>query len=146
MRRFLFVCAIALLTGCAGAPSRYGSHGVVESASSTAIANDAANQLGQLFPPALNRLDLQQPATDTFGTALIAGLRAKGYAVATYSPPRNGAAAPPAKGTPFAYTLTQQGKSNTYFLTLFVGSQMLSRIYVGENNGAYPAGAWAHKE
>ena len=146
MRRFLFVCAITLLAGCAATPSRYGTYGVVDAAASTAVANDAVMQLVALFPPALNRLDMQQSATDAFGGALTAGLRAKGYAVASYVPPRNGAAAPPAKGTPFAYTLTQQGNSNTYFLTLFVGSQTLSRIYVGENNGAYPAGAWAHKE
>ena len=146
MRRLLLVFALVVFAGCVSAPSRYGNFSTAPSVASTDMANDATKQLAVLFPPALTRLDLLGPTGDAFGTALVTGLRTKGYAVAEYAPPSDAEAAPPANGTPFAYALNQEGNTNTYFLTLFVGTQTLSRIYVTQTNGARPAGAWAHKE
>lgn len=147
MRRFLMSACLVALAGCAAAPSRYGAFSTVDAGTSTMMANDATKQLAQLFPPALNRFNLLQPTnTDAFGTALVTGLRAKGYAVAAYTPPVDGKSPPaPTSGTTLGYAITGQGV-NMFYLTLYVGPQELSRIYVVENGAAYAAGAWAHKE
>jgi hypothetical protein len=147
MRRILMTLSLMALAGCAAAPSRYGNYAAPDAATSNMMANDATVQLVSMYPPALNRFNLlQATATDAFGTDLLAGLRAKGYAVGEYVAPVDGKAAPaPSSGSSLGYTITVQG-TNMYYLTLYVGPQQLSRIYVAENGSAYPAGAWAHKE
>lgn len=101
------------------------------------LAADVVRQLVAIYPPARHRLALQQPATDPFGSALLQGLRASGYAV------QETAKAP--EGTlPLRYVADQAGP--VYRVMVAVGSQWLSRAFVQQGNTLVPAGAWARKE
>ncbi|EOM7671335.1 conjugal transfer protein TrbH [Escherichia coli] len=160
MRKILTVIALAAtLAGCA--TSKYGSfiHDAPTAYNQT-IATDAVKQLVKLYPPAQTRLELQQATPDPFGIALVADLRAQGYAVMEYKPDSNAAAAPAAAssaaakpatpqvqgGYPLRYVLDQFSDSNLYRLTVMVGSQSLTRAYLAQNNTVLPAGAWVRKE
>ncbi len=110
------------------------------------LVDAAVKQLAALYPPGRTRLDLQQATPDAFGLALVAALRAKGYALQEFKPAAPAAASGPLPGgQPLAYLLDQAGP-DLYRLTLVVGSQTLSRVYVAHQGSLQPAGAWVRKE
>lgn len=137
------ICTLAfILCGCA--TTAPGGNFVTEG-DQTPLAADAVHQLASLYPPAHTALALQQPTTDPFGTALVNGLRARGYQVAEYVPanPREDAPRPQA-GTALRYVLDAAG--DIYRLTLFVGDQAISRPYTAHAGSFTPVGAWSRKE
>lgn len=150
MRKVFIASAFLLLTACAAAPSRFGNYTLPSTPAATqgAMAADAVKQLVTMFPPAHNRFNMAQAVDeDQFGVDLVATLRSRGYAVAEYVAPVHGVpAVAPGPGASLAYTLTEQASSNMYYLTLFVGPQVVSRVYVAQNGLAVPIGAWTHKE
>ncbi len=155
MRKFVFTALVVLaLTGCAST-GQYGSF--VEqptAADQRHIADDAVQQLSELYPPAQTRFELQQPTPDPFGMALVSGLRERGYALLEFNPADHvqSSAAPSeaaSTGLPLRYvfdTLADVGSSNLYRLTLLVGNQSITRPYLEENGTFVPAGYWARKE
>jgi len=52
------------------------------------IADDVAQQLAAMYPPALTALELKQPAPDPFGQALVRLLRNKGYSLMEFVQPK----------------------------------------------------------
>ena len=154
----LLLCSAALaLAGCASVPPAptYGNFSGASAAFNQKLASDSIKQLVALYPPASTRFNITQPTADLFGSALIAGLREKGYGVMESNPA--GATLPaaakeasdPARevaGLDLRYLVDQQGAGDLYRLVLAVGSQRLSRAYMAQSEGTYAAGAWVRKE
>lgn len=155
MRKFVVLSLLLTsLTGCATtAPSSYGNFAQGVTANDKKMADDAVKQLVALYPPARTRLDLQHAAPDAFGTAMIEGLRAKGYALMEFKPESAGQGKPPADaanpqaaGLPLSYILDQAAGSGLYRISLLVGHQSLTRAYQAKDGTVYPAGYWVRKE
>jgi len=162
VRHFSFVtafCATAAFTGCATAPPAISSGNYI--AGSTAVqqklARDTITQLLALFPPASTRFDIVQPTPDSFGIALVTGLREKGYAVmelsavSTVPLPSSSEdplsqSKPASAGLALRYLIDNFGNDNLYRLSLVIGSGNLNRAYFADNDGVQAAGAWVHKE
>ena len=158
------LCSAALvLAGCASAPGApvpptYGNYAGASAAFNQKLASDAIKQLVALYPPASTRFNITQATTDLFGSALIAGLREKGYGVMESNPvgaAPSPAAAPdkdasvPTKdvaGLELRYLVDQQSASDLYRLVLAIGSQRLTRAYMTQNEGTHAAGSWVRKE
>ena len=152
-------CAALALAGCASVPPAptYGNFAGASAAFNQKLASDSIKQLVALYPPASTRFNITQPTTDLFGSALITGLREKGYGVMESNP---AGATPPAAadqegasvlakevaGLDLHYLVDQQGAGDLYRLVLAVGSQRLSRAYMAQSEGTYAAGAWVRKE
>jgi hypothetical protein len=163
MHKLVFVALLACLAGCASHdPSMNSSYGnfVPDSpaASDQKMALDAVQRLSAIYPPARTRFDLQQITPDAFGTALVASLRARGYALLEYKPtpdparPTGPTPAPAVNakspGTTLAlrYVLDFDPASQLYRLTLLIDNQSLTRAYLAQNGSAVAAGAWVRKE
>jgi len=165
--RMIIIAALLSLTlaGCA-TTAPYGNYlGQSAGVDQTQLATEAVDQLVTLYPPARSRFELQQPTPDTFGLALVRGLRDKGYAVLEYQQPAAPAAttattasqeveaAEPvvnvpnqAQTYPLRYVVDEAADLNLYRLTLLVGNQSLTRPYVSQNGELLPAGYWVRKE
>jgi len=162
MRKIASLALLALaLGGCATtSQSLYGNFVQSAALDQQKLAADAVQQLATLYVPARTRLELQQPTPDAFGQALVKTLRDKGYALLEFVPAgapaqtSASASSPPSPaetpavpgGLPLRYVLDQAGDSNLYRLTLMVGSQSITRAYLGQNGVFAPAGSWVRKE
>lgn len=102
------------------------------------MANDAASQLTQVYPPAQNTFYISQKVSDGFGINLIHELRNKGYGVIESVQPRQ-------KANLF-YVVDEVRKGSLYRVSLYVGSQTLSRVYVKTKEQIAPASLWSIKE
>lgn len=160
----IFPCAAAVLcslgfvlTGCAAMPGAtpqdklYGNHATAPAALEQKIAIDAIRQLVTLYPPASTQFNLAQPTPDAFGTALVAGLREKGFALMEVQAGSGSTNAADAHGTgtgglELRYLLDRPGTGDLYRLTLAIGPQRLSRPYMIQNGTPHAAGAWVRKE
>jgi hypothetical protein len=136
-----------------------------------ALAAQAARQLAALWPPARTRFALTQPTPDAFGAALIGQLRAAGYAVQEAGPRKasgadtatheagtqQGAPAEPGRAAglggepstaalPLRYVLDHDAGTGLYRLTLWVGTQSLTRAYRAQDRTLIAAGAWVRKQ
>lgn len=150
-----------LLLGCVTtAPSstvKFGNFLInVPAQHQTKLASEVAQQLQTLYPPASTRLNMLNPADDTFGLQLITLLRNQGYAfeqrtspsIATTSKASASASlnSSPSASTPFTYTLDEISSPQSYRVTLKLGSQVLTRAYSVHGDTVLAISAWAHKE
>ncbi len=159
MRRLSVVLGIGLvLAGCVS-PSPYGYlvKGTVLPQMPERLAQDTVTRMEALYPPAHTRLALTHPATDAYGVALIEALRRKGYGVMesrvnTRMNPSTRDDMPVAvtpavrEGQPFGYVVDGPFEPRLYRVTVFIGSQSLSRAYRMGQHGFAQAGAWVRKE
>ena len=149
-----------LLAGCVN-PSPYGYlvGGTVPPQMPERLAQDTVTRMEALYPAAHTRLALTHPATDPYGLALIEALRRKGYALMehrvntrTAISTRDDMSGPvqPAVsrevGLPFGYVVDGPFESRLYRVTVFIGSQSLSRVYRMDQQVLAQAGAWVRKE
>lgn len=162
LRRIPLCGAAVVLAACASGPRApvaltYGNYAGASAAFNQKLAGDAVKQLVALFPPASTQFNITQAATDLFGSALIAGLREKGYGVMEFAPDSTPALPAVADkdasvttknlaGIELRYLVDQQGAGDFYRLVLAIGSQRLTRAYMAQNEGTYAAGAWVRKE
>jgi hypothetical protein len=157
VRKFIIAALFTLtLAGCA-TTSQYGNF-VPTAANQQQIATDAVQQLVTLYLPAKTRFELHQVTPDAFGLALVNTLRERGYALLEFSPADQAEASAAAAVTvaaaptealaalPLRYVLDQAGATNLYRLTLLIGNQSLTRLYLEENGSFVPAGYWTRKE
>lgn len=149
MRASIFpVLLVAVLAGCATtstAPAGYGSFVTSSSpANDKVVVDDVVKRLVTAYPPARTRLNLRQSTTDAFGSALVASMRTKGYALGEY---QAAAAAPAAiDAYTFAYVFDQPAGTGLYRVTLLINNQALSRVYETKDGAIVPAGYWVRKE
>ncbi len=161
MQRLSLVLWIGLLlSGCVSpAPYGYLVTGAVPPQMPERLAQETVARLEVLYPPAHTRLALTHPATDAYGVALTDALRRKGYGVMDYhvSMPATPSTRDdrPAlvqpvvsheKGVPFSYVIDGPFEPRLYRVTVFIGSQSLSRVYRMDQQVLAQAGAWVRKE
>ncbi len=160
-RRLSVVLGIGLLlVGCVS-PSPYGYlvSGTVPPQMPERLAQDTVTRMEALYPPAHTRLTLTHPATDPYGVALIEALRRKGYGVMESRVPTRmnpstrddmpRAVQPVVShdvGLPFGYVVDGPFEPRLYRVTVFIGSQSLSRAYRMDQQVLAQAGAWVRKE
>ena len=161
MQRLSVVLGIGLLLAGCLSPSPYGYlvSGTVPPQMPERLAQDTVTRMEALYPPAHTRLSLTHPATDAYGMALIEALRRKGYGVMEYRVntrmnPSTRDDMPVAvqpvvshkDGLPFGYVVDGPFESRLYRVTVFIGSQSLSRVYHMDQHVFAQAGAWVRKE
>ena len=149
-----------LLTGCVSpAPYGYAVNGTVPSPLLERLAQETVTRMEDLYPPAHTRLALTHPATDPYGLALIEALRQKGYGVIESRAPTRTTLTTRADmqtpvepvvnteaGIPLRYVVDGPFEPRLYRLTVFIGSQSLSRVYHMDEQTMAQAGAWVRKE
>lgn len=161
MRRLSLVLGVGfVLAGClSSSPYGYLVKGAVPPQMPERLAQDTVTRMEALYPPAHTRLALTHPATDAYGAALIGALRRKGYGVmesrvnTRMNPSTRDdmpVAVPPAvshkEGQPFGYVVDGPFEPRLYRVTVFIGSQSLSRAYRMDEQMITQAGAWVRKE
>ena len=161
MRRWSLVLGIGLLLAGCVSPSPYGYlvSGTVPPQMPERLAQDTVTRMEALYPPAHTRLALTHPATDAYGVALIEALRRKGYGVMesrvhtrttlTTRDDRPESVQPVVnkeEGIPFRYVVDGPFEPRLYRVTVFIGSQSLSRAYRMDQQVLAQAGAWVRKE
>ena len=161
MRRLSVVFGAGLLFAGCVSPSPYGYlvNGAVPLQMAERLARDTVTRMEALYPPAHTRLALTHPATDAYGMALIEALRRKGYGVMEHrvntrmNPSTRDdvpVAVQPAvshkEGLPFGYVVDGPFEPRLYRITVFIGSQSLSRAYRMDDEVIAQAGAWVRKE
>jgi hypothetical protein len=153
MRKVLLIlAALASLTGCATNQS-YGNYSAAPAAYDRTMASDTVEHLVRIYPPALTRWNIMQPAEDAFGSALIALMRSHGYSVKEYVPEGEKKSQPAvqaalAPGVELRYVVDSLKPTlDLYRVTVIVAGQPISRAYVPQKNGTVTAaGSWARKE
>ena len=161
MRRLFLVLSVGLLLAGCLSPSPYGYlvDGTVPPQMPERLAQDTVTRMEALYPPAHTRLALTHPATDAYGVALIEALRRKGYGVMesrantrTTLTTRDDKPSPvepvvnKQEGIPFRYVVDGPFEPRLYRITVFIGSQSLSRAYRMDQHVFAQAGAWVRKE
>ena len=160
-RRLSVLLGIGLLLAGCVSPSPYGYlvKGTVPPQMPERLAQDTVARMEALYPPAHTRLALTHPATDPYGLALIEALRRKGYGVMesrvntrmnlSTRDDRPVAVQPAVSheaGLPFGYVVDGPFEPRLYRITVFIGSQSLSRVYRMDQQVLAQAGAWVRKE
>ncbi len=69
---------LGLLSACT---SPYGNYTTISEAYNAQMADDAAQELSELYPPATTHLMVSQPTPDAYGVELVKKLREYGYAI-----------------------------------------------------------------
>jgi hypothetical protein len=148
MTRIAFVMLLAGLAGCTGGPERasFGSFATASPASEKKIVDNTVTKLATLYPPAVTRFNLQQAPADSFGRVLIATLRARGYALEEYTAASTLTAGAKDSSRTLAYVFDQPSGTDLYRVTLTIGGQSLSRVYLAKDGSVAPAGYWVRKE
>ncbi|HAT1905710.1 conjugal transfer protein TrbH [Legionella pneumophila] len=134
MKEFSVLLLAVLLSSCAS--QRYGNFTQLSQGRDAYLAADAVNQLTRVYPPAQNSFCIGQRVRDGFGLNLTQGLRKKGYGVNENQCPKHKAN--------FYYVLDEL--EPLYRVSLFVGTQTLSRVYTNNHDKIFPVSAWTHKE
>lgn len=161
MKPFSMLLLLGLiLTGCASTnpdESNIGSYvSDLSPALARQIAADSVRQIESSHPAASTRLQVRQPATDTYGVALRDTLRLHGYAVQERSRQPNAAEASPSKATPagqtevqtvpLAYLIDLVPQPKLYRVTLYLGERTITRGYIAQGDKLRPASAWVRRE
>ena len=161
MRRLSVVSGIGLLLAGCVSPSPYGYlvKGTVPPQMPERLAQDTVTRMEALYPPAHTSLALTHPATDAYGVALIEALRQKGYGVREHidrhvipstRDEMHARIERPAvshdEGIPLRYVVDGPFEPHLYRITVFIGSQSLSRVYRMDEQVLAQAGAWVRKE
>jgi hypothetical protein len=151
MRKLASLVLLAGLAGCAmlhkPAPTPYGSFTAGASAADDKkVVDDAVTKLAALYPPALTRFSLRHAATDPFGSALVATLREKGYALQEYKATRKSGATDKGNSRTLSYVFDQPAGTDLYRVTLTIDDQSLSRVYRAKDGSVAAAGYWVRKE
>jgi hypothetical protein len=148
MRKIALMALPAILAGCAAGhkPASYGSFATASVSIDKSMADDAVKKLATLYPPAVTRFELQHAASDPFGASLVATLRAQGYALQETGSASTGGADDKGNSRTLAYVFDQPAESDLYRVTLTIGAQSLSRVYLAKDGSVAPAGYWVRKE
>ncbi len=136
MKNITVLFIALLLSSCAS--MHYGNFTPVSQVQGATLAQNSANQLSRVFPPAQHTFCMGQKVRDGFGIQLVQSLRKKGYGVMERQCPKQNAH--------LLYVLDTLEPQRLYRVSLFVGMQSLSRVYAKNQESFFPVSAWTHKE
>lgn len=136
MKKLSVLLLSVLLSSCASV--RYGNFTNVSAARDVYLAQDAVSQLTRIYPPAKNTFYIRQKICDGFGLKLVQMMRKKGYGVVENPMPRSKAN--------FFYVVDETEPGHLYRVSLYLGSQILSRGYADARGKLTPVSPWSHKE
>lgn len=148
------LAAILMCIGLAGCVTadQYGNFTDTASELNQQMVDDVMKIMATFYPPATTRLNLQQPAMDSFGANLVRNLRAKGYAINEVQPNKGWIWSRPADeskpndaGIAFRYNVAQTGEGETALVLRF-GRHAFSRSYTVKGTKLEPTGYWVRKE
>lgn len=123
---------------CSCAMTQYGNFTCIDTAKDTVIVKDAVKQVRRIKVPARTTFYIYQSTKDSFGIQLVQALRKQGFGVQENTRPKSAAN--------FAFILDRISAQNLYRLSLILGSQKLSRVYLIQQGKVIPLGQWSHKE
>jgi len=153
MRLAILTLTLAAIAGCATKAPVAPTVNFVSSAvgDQAKVAGDATAELASLYAPAKTTFawPLTPQPSDAFGTALLANLRLKGFAVHEAVQGVDAAASAPASTAPevpLRYTFDQLGDGGVYRVVLAAGQQTIVRAYALRDGAFAPIGAWSRKE
>lgn len=135
MQKLTILFLTLLLSSCASL--HYGNFTQASSSRDIFLAQDAASQLTRVYPPAQNIFCIGQKLSDGFGMALIHKMREKGYGIMEHCPKQK---------ANFFYVVDEIKQSSLYRVSLYIGSQTLSRVYVKTKEQLLPFSPWSHKD
>ncbi len=149
----LIVSAVlaVFITGCATS-SDFGNYASASKDSNQKMAEATTAKLVALYPPAQTRLKLLQPSADAYGSALVQGMRDKGYSIQEYTSSDSASKATSAEALPgssdlgLRYIVDAPASTNLYRVTVFVGTQSISRAFLAQDGKLHAAGVWVRKE
>ena len=136
MKKLTILIITLLLSNCT--TLRYGNFTPDQQSKDSYLAKDAVSQINRIYPAARNTFCLRQRVCDAFGIALLNGLRLKGYGVKENICPRNMAN--------FFYVVDETIPHKVYRVSIYIGSQTLSRAYAVSSKTPTPITAWSFKE
>lgn len=136
MKKVLLIWLTILLSNCAS--THYGNFTPMSQGQDAYLAAEAITQIHRIYPPAQNTFCISQKTVDGFGMHLIQGLRKSGYGLNENECPKH-------SGN-FFYVLDEVKPKKLYRLSIFVNTQMLSRIYAKNQEKLVPVSPWSHKE
>lgn len=136
MKRLCVLLLAVLLSSCAS--MRYGNFTNASTAKDVYLAKDSVSQLTRVYPPAQNTFCISQKICDGFGIHLIQAMRQKGYGVIENVHPKQKAN--------FFYVVDEVEPGRLYRVSLYIGSQTLSRVYADTRGKFAPISPWSHKE
>ncbi len=136
MKKLLSLVLSLLLCSCA--TMQYGNLIDVSRSNDSYLAQDSAKQIRNVTVPARTSFFIYEKVNDPFGVKLIEHLRRKGYGIVEEVHPKQKAN--------FHYVVDRLQGHEVIRVSLFIGSQQLSRAYVQKHNKLYPIGTWSHKE
>ena len=144
---------LSLFSGCGKVPLQYGNFAQIDSVE---MVQDTMTVLLSTYPPARTHLRLLQAPDDSFGSQLVEAMRCNGYAIAeSVEPAKSGkdkadVSTNLAIGLGFAYVLDRFNQGEEMRLTIHVGDESLSRMYLIQGTGMdaryVPAGYWVRKQ
>ena len=134
MKRIFSMLIPLLLSACVS--PHQGNFVTMQENKQQRMAKDAVRQLTSLYPPAKTTFCLKQPAKDSFGLALVNGLRKKGFRMVEgdFNQKAN-----------LFYVVDEPIRNRLVRVTLFVDSDSLSRAYLQQGK-FLPASVWARQE
>lgn len=137
MLKIIVITLFFSLIGCTTNP--YGNFTEKENINDV-IRKDVLAKLNELHPPAKTEFTMVHNVKpkDSFGVALLAEMRTKGYGIQEYSKELE------PSGDLFGYTLDQIDA--IYRITIYVNEQRLSRPYLIESDSIIPSGSWSLQE
>ncbi len=136
MKKVSILLLVMLLSSCAN--MRYGNFTNVSQGKDIYLAKDAVSQLTRVYPPARNTFCISQKICDGFGINLVHEMRKKGYGVIEKVHPKQKAN--------FFYVVDETEPGRLYRVSLYIGSQTLSRMYTKTNGKLVPISPWSYKE
>lgn len=135
-----FILFTGLFCGCRQ-PSQYGNFA---KADSTALVTDTMSVMLAAYPPAKTRLRSIHDVVDSFGIGLLEAMRKNGYAVTEFV--KSGGHAPMQGPTESIFAYVVDGQGDELRVTVFVGNELLSRLYRvaadGDGRAYHPQGDW----
>lgn len=141
----LAACSAVQWKGSSAAQLAYGNF-LTSTLDPSPLAVASASLLASRYPPAQTRITVGPSPRDAFGTALVAQLREKGYAVIEPAPDDKSAVE---DSLVLRYVIDQQGTTPanmTYRVLLQVGKETLARLYTERNGQFQPISNWVRGE
>ncbi len=123
---------------CSCAAMQYGNLTNTNAQKDEYLAKDSIKRISKLKVPARTTFKVYQKSDSVYGHQLVELLRQQGYGVQENLNSD--------KKSNFHYVVDSLDEDNDIRVSLFIGSESLSRVYHIQDDSIKPFSAWSHKE